>query len=93
MIIINFLILGLTWAVILSSAPYQTLLDFLKRKLRYNQLETTKRNISLIQGLSCALCTGTWVGITYAILTCSNPILIGLTAVAAELTYRKLNTI
>ena len=93
MIYLQFLTLGLTWAVILSSAPYQNLLDFLKRKLKYNDLEITKRNISLIQGLSCALCSGTWVGLFYALITCSNPILIGLTAFAAELTYRKLNSI
>ena len=78
--------LGITWAVILSSKPYLKVIDYLEKKLN-------KPFSAVIEPLKCALCSGTWIGILYAICTTSNPVLIGLTAVASELTYRKLNTI
>ena len=78
------LVTGISWAVVLTSQPYQWFLNFSR--------------LSTFTLFSCALCSGWWVT-AYMLLfyigdTLSVSLLFsGVGAVAAEMTYRQLNTV
>ena len=75
--LLKLIVIGVTSSVVIISKPYQSLLNYF--------------GVTTSVFLNCALCTGFWVGIASTLILGTNPMYAGLTALASELTYRKLS--